>query len=306
MRATVAVIGASGFIGSAVHSALVNRGAHVVSVKAPRLNLAGRDLGASRAAMAAPQTMDAVEQLRSLLAQCDVVVNAAGVAHATGSGDAMYGANALLAGVVAAATPPEARLIHVSSAGVQGRRRVLDETRAVRPFSSYTTSKALGESLVLALRSDAVVYRPTSVHGLTRNVTASLVRVLRSRAASVASGRRPTPQVLLQNVGDATAFLALVDEDPPSVVLHPWEGMTTQDLFRVLDGRRPLVIPASLARGLLTIGYAVGQLSSAASGIVRRVEILWLGQEQTSSWLEGRWTAPVGEEGWRQIANANR
>jgi UDP-glucose 4-epimerase len=300
----VALIGASGFLGAAVHRALHNQGAQVVTIRAPRLTTAARSKRQVQAELHSSDLLGVVARLRNELCECDVVINAAGVADATASGDALYGANALLPGAIAKATPRFARLVHVSSAGVQGRRLILDETEEVAPFSPYTASKALGEAVTRSVRSDAVVYRPTSVHGDSRAVTAAMLRVLRSKAASVASGDRPTPQILAANVGDAAAFIALSADEPPAVVLHPWEGLTTHSLFALLDGRRPLVIPVRLARGVLSAAHFVGQFSGAIAGVVRRVEMLWFGQRQGSSWLDDRWQPPVGLEGWREIATS--
>lgn len=297
----VAVIGGSGFVGSAVVAALAARGVDTVAVAAPRLHTSARTLPALQSELSdSPQVTAAVEALRTHLAGCDAVVNAAGVAQATtGAGDDLFGANALLPAVIARAVEPSQRFVHVSSAAVQGRRPVLDESDEREPFSPYSASKALGEEAVRALAPSAVVYRPTSVQGAGRQVTASLTKVLRSPIASVAAGDNPTPQVVVDNVGDAAAFLALSDEQPPPVVLHPWEGLTTRDLYRVFDGRRPVVLPRWLARLLVGVGHLVGRFSGAVAGVVRRVEMLWFGQAQSGSWLEGRWQPPLSWEAWR-------
>lgn len=297
----VAVVGGSGFVGSAVVRALRGCGADVVVVPAPRLDCAARSLPELQAELdGSPQVSAAVEALRTPLAGCDAVVNAAGVAQATtGAGDDLFGASALLPAVIARALEPTQRFVHVSSAAVQGRRPVLDESDEREPFSPYSASKALGEEALRASAPSAVVYRPTSVQGEGRAVTASLAKVLRSPIASVASGDHPTPQVLVDNVGDAAAFLALSDEQPPPVVLHPWEGLTTRELYRVFDGRRPVVLPSWFARLLVGVGHLVGRFSGAVAGVVRRVEMLWFGQAQSGSWLEGRWQPPLSWESWR-------
>lgn len=298
----VALVGASGFVGSAVRSALELYGVDVVPISAPRLSTTARSCGELAAELAAPAIQELVSGLRGRMSDCDVVVNAAGVAQSSGGGDKMFGANALLPGVLALAVRASARFIHISSAAVQGRRKMLDQSDARTPFSPYSESKALGEELLGIAGPKVVIYRPTSVHGVDRPVTQSLIKALRSPVASVAAGSRPTPQVLVGNVGDAVAFLALYEYRLPPVVLHPWEGLTTRDLYRVLNGRRPVVIPMPIARTLIAVAYLVARWSSTAAATVRRIEMLWLGQGQGPSWLDDRWVPPLGRDAWKDLA----
>lgn len=302
--ARVAILGATGFIGSAVVEALDHRGAVTKLVPAPRLSTSARDAARLRAELQRPDLMQDVERLRHDLADCSVVVNAAGLATATAGGnDALVGADALLPGVVATAAPPDARLVHVSSAAVQGRRDVLDESTQTEPFSPYSASKAWGEALARDRAGDTVCFRPTSVHGPGRAVTQTLSRALRSPFASVAGiGDRPTPQVLVANVADAVAYVATTDQRPPPVVLHPWEGLTTAGLVRLLGRREPRHIPESLAGAVVASGYRVGQRSGAASGFARRLDMMWFGQPQEPGWLETRWRPPHGHDAWKELA----
>jgi UDP-glucose 4-epimerase len=298
----VAVVGASGFIGNAVAHALRARGARVLEVEAPRLTTSARSVDALRDDLHSASARMAVDRLRLDLQAADRVVNAAGISAATsGLDDALVGANALLPAAVEAARPAGRRLVHVSSAAVQGRRELLDESWDLQPFSPYSTAKAWGEQL-LRPADDTVVFRPTSVQGVGRPVTRSLVRVLSSRWASVAGeGDRPTPQVLVENVADAVAEVTLSSDPPPSVVLQPDEGLTTAELVRVVAGREPHHVPVSLARALVTAATVAGQASGGAAAMARRVEMLWFGQGQGRSWLDGRWHAPVGLDGWRRL-----
>jgi UDP-glucose 4-epimerase len=298
----VAVVGASGFIGHWVADALQRRGAQVAEVQAPRLTTSARTVSGLRGELSSRDVLRAKTRLREALSGADRVVNAAGVSAAGAKlGDDLVGANALLPAVVEAARPRGARLVHVSSAAVQGRRPVLDETHETRPFSPYSQVKTWGEELLCGC-ADTVIYRPTSVHGADRQVTRSLLRLLASRFASVAGpGDRPTPQVLVVNVGDAIAAVTLDDETPPPVVLHPGEGLTTAELVRVAGGREPVHVPVPLARALVSGARLAGRTSAKAAAAGRRAEMLWFGQAQAPSWLEGRWVAPVGHEGWKEL-----
>ncbi len=304
VREHVGVVGATGFVGEAIVRALIARGADVTAIRAPRLNSGARDLPGLRAELRSVALARETEELRRALTDCTVVVNAAGRAAAgAGLDDALAGANALLPGLLAVAARPDARFIHVSSAAVQGRRDVLDESTATSPFSPYSTAKTLGEGLVRDREGETVCFRPTSVHGAGRPVTEALVRILRSPVASVAGrGDRPTPQVLVDNVADAIAFVATTSETPPRVVVQPWEGLTTGELVRVLGGREPRHVPESFARGFVAAAFQLARLSTGAAGTARRLEMMWFGQRQEPGWLDARWRPSQGLGAWRELA----
>ena len=292
----VAVVGASGFVGRAVAEALARRGADVVAVRAPRL------LRTTASA--------AVRELVDACGECEVVVNCAGQSDATASDEAqLKAANAELAGAVAAAAATlGARLVHVSSAAVQGHRPVLDSSEETAAFSSYSRSKVAGERAVHAAHPTAVVYRPPGVHDPGRSVTRSIATVARSPLASVGGdGSAPTAQAQLPNVADAVAFLALTDLTPPTVVHHPSEGLTTAGLLRDLGGREPRHLPVLLTRGAVAAANAVGRVWGPAAGQARRADILWHGQAQAPSWLTATgWEPPVGRDGWVRMGQLLR
>lgn len=302
MPREAAVVGGSGFVGSAVVAALTAAGHRVRSVPAPRLHTHSET--AQGLVADASAALDATAALTEALIGVDLVVNAAGVADAaTDSTALVFGANAMLPRVVreASLNAGSRRFVHVSSAGVQGRTPLLDETDAVAPFSLYTRSKALGES-VLYDCPETLIFRPTSVHGPDRSISRSLVKLARSPLASVAgTGDRPTPQVLVENVGSAVAFVATYGGEVPSVVLQPWEGLTTASLIEVLGGRPPRRVPAKVARWILTA--MEGSRSARVAANVRRLEMLWFGQAQVDGWLTTTtWRPPVGATGWQDLA----
>jgi nucleoside-diphosphate-sugar epimerase len=307
----VAVVGASGFVGSAVVRALVAGGGTPVAVPAPRLRTAARDADAlgREAAILAQDGEDGLGL--DGLAGSDVVVIAAGVPDATGSDtDQLVGAHALLPAVVFAAARRAGvrRVVHVSSAAVQGAAELLDETADRAPESPYAVSKALGEEVLDRLAASAgvelVIYRPPSVQGPGRRVTERVASLARSPLRSVAGdGSSPSPQALVENVGSAVARLCTLPL-VPRYVIHPWEGITTGSLLELIGGgRRPRRIPAVLARVAVRIARATLGRSPGGEGTVRRIEVLWFGQRQAPSWLTTQgWTPPVGAEGWQQLA----
>jgi nucleoside-diphosphate-sugar epimerase len=291
----VAVVGASGFIGSAVCRALAAREVDLMAVRAPRLASSRQDA-----------LDEAVDHLVLELTGATVVVNAAGLAAAAEHGEDLNLANGVLPGLVgrAAMAASVPRYVHVSSAAVQGRRRVLDDSRETQPFSAYSRSKATGEEAALSSGPiGTTVYRPAGVHGPGRSVTQTVARISRSPFASVAgSGSAPAPHALIDNVADAIAFLSTTEAVPPRVVHHPHEGLSTAELLTLLGGRPPRHIPSKLAEVALAMGFRAFARRDTMCAQLRRLEVLWMGQLIAPSWLEEvGWTPPVGHGGWSSL-----
>lgn len=302
----VLVLGAGGFVGSACVRALEHRGAVVSTMRSPRVRTPARRV--EEIGREVTVHGDTVAALADATREQDVVLNCAGVADATGqSSDVLYGANALLPPLVGEACRLTSvpRFIHVSSAAVQGRMNPLRETAEISPFSPYSASKALGEQ-ALAVQDPLglIIFRPTSVHGPDREVTRSLARLARSRLSCIAgTGDRLTPQVLIENVSAAVAFLVDYERHVPRIVLQPSEEVTTAGLMKMLGSHPPLSIPAPFARVLITVGFQLANAARRGQGAIRRLELLWLGQDQEESWLSrAGFRIPAGEELWKQLA----
>lgn len=304
----VAVIGASGFIGSAATAAIEHRGFPVAELQAPRLPRIYPEEAISYLESGPKPMLDLAERL----ANYDVVVNAAGIPDASCRDIAdLSAANGVLPGLIAAAGAIAGinRFVHVSSAVVQGRLPVLDESEDVDAFSEYARSKLLGEQMArLFSKGTAVIYRPPSVHGINRRVTRMTARIGSSRIASVAYPRTsPSPQALISNVADAIAFLGTTTLTPPSVVIHPWEGLTTTDVLEMLGGRSPLELPRPIARSAVTLLAVLGRLFPGLAADARRVEMLWFGQLQAPGWLTAvGWAPPHGMAAWTSLGNTIR
>lgn len=307
-RPTIAVLGASGFVGSAVVSALVARGALPRPIKTPRVTV-DEDPSADQLE---EDFASSIQSLLEQLADCEAVINCAGQPDASSRDLAgLRGANAAVPGIAAAAARKAGtrRFVHVSSAVVQGRKACLDSSMSTDPFSAYASSKISGERLALDLGPiSTVVYRPPSVHDSSRRVSRMTATIARSRLACVAApGTANSPQAHILNVGDIIAFLALHPETPPSIVTHPSEGLTTAGLMEVLGGRRPFLIPRPLAQVGVKLGELAGRGIPALAANARRIEMLWFGQEQADSWasLHG-WMPPAGNDGWKNLAEELR
>lgn len=298
----VAILGGTGFIGSSIAAAAQDRGHSALIVRAPRYDSRNVRLSELDAFLSGR----IADQIASEIAGADVLINAAGVADATAkvAADLLF-PNAYLPRLaqVAADRAGCARYVHISSAGVQGRLRVLTEQFLTQPMGPYTESKALGECL-LERSPTTVIFRPTSVHGADRRVTRRLFDFTRSRMATVAGdGNHPTPQVLLPNVASAVCFTAFHPGDPAAVVLQPWEGLSTADIVRLLGDQEPHKVPERLAWLACGMILAAGRRSARVSAHARRLEMVLFGQGQVAGWLsEAGWTPPIGLQGWRSLS----
>lgn len=291
------VLGASGFVGSAVVAELTTRGIRVKQMAAPRL-LSHARTPSALLAESRDTTMDALVQAFSGM---DVVVNAAGLATpGGGESAALTGANALLPAVVAGAAKAAGvrRVVHLSSASVQGHRRVIDESCERAPFSAYSRSKASGEEVLELLAADpawrganvpsVVTVRATSVQGPHRPTTFSLVKIAGSPLASVAApGTAPTPVSSIHMLAWFVTEVGLHTAEVPARVLQPWEGLSVTEVLSAAGGRTPLRLPDWLCRAALAGGYLVSRLlGERLHGALRRVELMWFGQAQSPGWAE--------------------
>lgn len=287
-----AVSGASGFVGRAIMARLRQEGVEVRAMHAPRLRLpADVDSPTDIAELAAQ--CEARVELAAQLAGVDVLINAAGLATpGAPSTPELYGANALLPAVVlhAAHDASVDRVIHLSSAAVQGHRPVLDESIEAQPFSPYSRSKALGERAFFSVPTshglDAIVIRATSVQGLGRPTTDSLRRVARSALASVAGdGDQPTVVSSIDGLVDFVVGVSTTKHAVGPIMLQPWEGLSTADVLREARGSEPRHLPPWLCHVVLRSARLVGRVVPEVAGIERRVALMWFGQAQSSAFV---------------------
>lgn len=300
----IAIFGSTGFVGSAIASCVRDKGHRVLALRTPRLD----PIHERAACNYVEEHADEVAQLSSRIAGSDAVINAAGNPNASERDqDALRAANGVVPGLVAKAVNESGvrRFVHVSSAVVQGRLPQLDETSEYDAFSDYAQSKVLGEQLAHKYFAPAVVYRPPSVHGVDRRVTRSISRLGKTGLLPVAApSSSPTPQALIHNVSDAISTLALSLDDPPPVVIHPWEGLTTSEVIEILGGRRPRVVPRGAARLVVRGSEVLGRGIPAVAANARRLEMLMFGQQQASSYLtRSGWVPPFGADSWMKLGH---
>jgi UDP-N-acetylmuramyl pentapeptide phosphotransferase/UDP-N-acetylglucosamine-1-phosphate transferase/dTDP-4-dehydrorhamnose reductase len=294
-RSVWAVVGASGFIGGALVKELTQTGCDVRLVSAPRFDLASSSIPVD-VISAAHEQRDALSLLASEFAGVDVVVNAAGLASPDADSEGpLFGANALLPLVVALAADQAGatRYLHLSSAAVQGRKQLLDETLDLAPFSPYSRSKALGEqALCEFIAGDAphvgpeiAIIRATSVQGSGRKTTESLARIARSRLSSVARpGTQPTVVSSLRGLVEFVLKVGMFQSSVPTIVLQPWERLSARDVLEIAGGRPPLLLPRFICRFIIVTCFALGGALVPFKGVARRLELMWFGQAQDAAW----------------------
>ena len=312
---TLAVIGASGFLGGSIVAHGRATGVPVACIRAPRITAASEPARASARSWRRSHG-DAFDALCRALQPFEVVVNAAGLARPGAAERApLFAANAVLPAVVAQAARVAGvrRLVHVSSAAVQGRLDPLDESSRRVPISPYAVSKAEGERALLDEMSErlpldgppeVVVYRPTSVHGTGRAVTRDLARMVRSLPVLAVAGRgdRPVPVALIENVAAGVVFAAAMPR-PPRIVLQPWEGVTTRRLLELFGARRVLSLPEGAVGVALAATARMAARSPALTARVRRVELVVGGQGVRAEALGAAgFRPPFGHDRWEQLA----
>ncbi|MDU6366572.1 MAG: NAD-dependent epimerase/dehydratase family protein [Rothia mucilaginosa] len=292
------VIGASGFVGSAIVSRLNAEGISVDPIEAPRL--ATRSLDVDSIIDEAEQLEGIIDSLAEAFASAQVVVNAAGLA-APNMQDLppLMGANALLPAVIAIAAQRTGvrRVIHLSSAAVQGPRPVLDASEETAPFSAYSFSKTLGEEALLDLQDyfleehpesapELCILRATSVQGRGRRTTELFAKMASSPFASVAgAGQGKSPVSSVYALAEFVVMLGTFPGELPTIVLQPWEGATVASASLDAGRRKPHHLPEWLCRAAIKAGYKVSELmNDRFSGSVRKVEVMWFGQGIDDSW----------------------
>ncbi len=292
------VIGASGFVGSAIVARLNAEGISVDPIEAPRL--ATRSLDVDSIIDEAEQLEGIIDSLAEAFASAQVVVNAAGLA-APNMQDLppLMGANALLPVVIAIAAQRTGvrRVIHLSSAAVQGPRPVLDASEETAPFSAYSFSKTLGEEALLDLQDyfleehpesapELCILRATSVQGRGRRTTELFAKMASSPFASVAgAGQGKSPVSSVYALAEFVVMLGTFPGELPTIVLQPWEGATVASASLDAGRRKPHHLPEWLCRAAIKAGYKVSELmNDRFSGSVRKVEVMWFGQGIDDSW----------------------
>ncbi|QDQ90249.1 NAD(P)-dependent oxidoreductase [Rhodococcus sp. WB9] len=246
----VAVVGATGFVGSTVATALAAAGIHCIAVARGPQHPDIPGVVFARADLTDPGSLTAA------LAGADVVIHAASY---TGTDPAhcaavnVEGTENLLA---AAARNGVGRVIYVSTIGVYGsgpHSGIGENEAAPVPVSALSASRLAAEHRVLA--HGGCVVRPGFVHGPgDRWFVPGLIRILEALGAWIDEGRSRISIIAVHDLARLLAALAAQPSARPGDVFHAChpDPVTVRELGEALANAGRLRLPATS----LTFGEA--------------------------------------------------
>ncbi|MGM5050292.1 NAD-dependent epimerase/dehydratase family protein [Tardiphaga sp. 604_B6_N1_1] len=262
MTLRVLVTGASGFIGEALVPALAKAGHLVRAASRRRAN----SLPERVEWVQLPDLQDAVDW-SSLLANVDVVVHLAGIAHRNDvDGAAIDSINrAAVAGLAAACHRHVVkRLIFVSSAGVHAgsaSKSGVSECQAPNPATAYDRAKLAAECAVRESGAPYTILRPVVVYGAGARANFALAVRLARSPLPLPFGSFEARRSLLAIENLISAIIVCLDShatlNETFLVADP-EAISVFAIFAQLRrglGRRPCLvsIPAALFEHLFRI-----------------------------------------------------
>ncbi|MBB6098679.1 nucleoside-diphosphate-sugar epimerase [Deinobacterium chartae] len=235
---TVAVTGATGFLGGALTRRLLAEGLEVRAL--------GRDpqRGAALSALGArfvPLDLEDARGLRAAVQGCDTVFHCAARSSPWGPHRAFYAANVLgTRQVVQACLNAGARLVHVSTPSLYfrygGGLQVREDHPLPRPVNAYAATKRAAEHEVAAGQArglEAVVLRPRALFG--PGDTSVLPRLL----AALERGRLPV-------IGseDTVTDLTYIDNAVDALLLAARSAAAVGGTYNITNGEPVRLWPA--------------------------------------------------------------
>lgn len=228
----VTVLGAHGFIGSAVMAALETR-AGIGVTGLVRRDSATKALGFGHSLVLGDVTDE--DSVRRVVHGADSVVHAASyIGYDPGLCEQT---NVLGTRIVAAACAKEGirRLVYVSTAAVYGpgpHHNAQEGELAVKPGSTLSSSRAQAEDIVL--RMGGAVVRPHFVYGIgDRWFVPGILRLAKDLGGLVAGGKALHSVIDSGSLGTALALLALKEGDLNANVFHA-SGAAPSSLREIL------------------------------------------------------------------------
>jgi nucleoside-diphosphate-sugar epimerase len=255
---TIALSGATGFVGQATLAHLLARGFHVRALVRPGRQLAGHSLLES-----VTGSLEEPASLESLVAGCGAVIHVAGAitgADYPALAKVNVGGTRHLIGAMKRHCP-DARLVHVSSLAAREPQ-----------LSDYAASKRAGEDVVTLSGLDWIILRPPAVYGPRDPALAPLWRWL-ARGWLLRPGA-PEARFSLLHVDDlATALIAAAatqQREPALTCLHDGrpDGYDWADLVAIAEHKLDAAVRVvPIPRSVLAI-IANGGLAFARAGLI--------------------------------------
>ena len=256
---TIALTGATGFVGRATLTHLLSRGYRARALVRP-----GRHLPKNASVESVTGSLDDAESLEALVTGCTAVIHIAGAITGT---DYPTLARVNVAGTRRLTRAmqrrcPEARLVHVSSLAARAPS-----------LSDYAASKRAGEDVVTASGLDWIILRPPAVYGPDDPALAPVWRWL-ARGWLLRAGT-PAARFSLLHVDDlATALVdaAGADRGQSTVTcLHDGrtDGYDWATLARIAERKRGAAVRVVPIPQALLMTVARCGLSLARLGLLR-------------------------------------
>jgi len=298
MKKTIALTGATGFIGRHLMRELPKRGYRIRALLRRPAPSALQCDSAVIGDLARPQNLSAA------FADIDAVVHSAGIAHAMSGVPAddyrAINTEATVSLAQAAARAGARRFVFLSSIRAQSGPSAdvtLTEDLEERPTDDYGRSKLAAERELAKLDHDWASLRPALVYGPgVKGNIAALVRLARSLYPLPLGGLRAKRSLLaLDNLVDAVVHV-LGSPEPlrrPFIVADP-QPLTVGEMIaamRAAIGRQPglLSVPESLLKAALRAGGKVELIDRLCSPLVASSAALqgrgWSPRVQTSAGL---------------------
>lgn len=293
---TVAVTGATGFVGRALVKALVAQGKEVIALvrsTADRACLAELDIRWVEGDITEPDT------LPGAFAGADWLIHTAGMLGQAGVPEARYQqVNATGTRLVLCAAEGCQRILHISSPGVLGpiSGAPAAETAPLAPSNGYERSKAAAERIALSLAQQGrpiIIARPEFIYGPgDRHVLGLFQAVQRGLFFYVAGGRNTCHPTYIDDAVDG--MLRCLEAGSPGEIYHITgpAPVTFRELGETIAaelGARPpwLSLPRPVAwLGALAL-EAVGRVTGKEPPLSRS-GVAFFSEDRRFSWEKAR------------------
>jgi dihydroflavonol-4-reductase len=291
---TVALTGATGFLGSALARALTSQGFKVIALVRPtsdRSVLEGLDVSWAEGDITEPAS------LKGLLDGADWLIHAAGMLGRAGVAEKNYHRVHVdgLANVLGEAGHCR-RLLHISSSGVLGpiQGPPADEAAAPAPSNPYERSKAAGEALAqehARAGLPLVIARPEFVYGPgDRHVLRLFQAVKAGRFFYIGGGRHCCHPTFIDDAVDG--LLRCLRQGRPGQIYHITgpRPVTFRELGETIAGALEVAPPRwSLPRPLAWKGAAALEAAGKALGFrppLSRTAVAFFSEDRRFSWAK--------------------